>query len=107
MHKPRETRDIYLESLAVNSSTLEKQLADKGVPHQEISDILAIINERYGNRVEKIVFECKQDMMALERVPSPLRLFIECLAESASSVNLSPPSRQLIELYRSSWEDWM
>ena len=107
MYKPRETREIYLESLAVNSSTLEKQFAGKDVPQQEITKILEIVNDRYENRLEKIVLECKQDMMALEHVPSPLRLFVECLVESASVVTISPAARRLIELYRSSWEDWM
>lgn len=107
MYKPRETRDIYVESLAVNSSTLERQLAGRGVAQEEISKIIGAIRSSYGRRLEEIVLECKQDMMALERVPSPLRLFIDCLEDSGNSFALSPSARQLVELYRSSWEEWM
>jgi hypothetical protein len=46
-------------------------------------------------------------MMALEHVPSPLRLFVDCLAEVQKSMNLSQPSKTLLQQYASAWEDWM
>ena len=107
MYKPKDTKDIYVDSLSVNSSTLEKQLAGKEVSRDEIDKILTSVAGRYAQRLQGIVQECEQDMMALERVPSPLRLFIECLAESSNSLSLSSSSRKLIEHYESAWEDWM
>ena len=107
MYKPRATRDIYVESLSVNSDTLKKQMADKGVAASEIQDIMNAVARLYNEQLEKIVEECDRDMMALERVPSPLKLFIDCLARVQKSLNLSEASRQLVRHYLSAWEDWM
>lgn len=107
MHRPKETKDIYEESLSVNSSTLQKQLADNDVQPGEIGRLIGAVADRYSQRVSNIVLECERDMMALERVPSPLKLFIECLTESSKSLELSSPSRNLIDRYASAWEDWM
>jgi len=107
MYKPKETKDIYVESLSINSSNLENQLADKSVQRQEIMAILDLVAKRYHDRVDNIVEECRRDMMALERVPSPLKLFIECLAKARESLVLSAPASTLIEHYVSAWEDWM
>jgi hypothetical protein len=107
MYKPKETRQIYIDSLSINASNLERQLSGQSVPPGEIQQILNSIAHEFGDRLEGIVFECDKDMMALERVPSPLRLFIDCLAESDRSLQLSHSSRQLIKGYVSAWEDWM
>lgn len=107
MHRPKETKDIYEESLSVNSSTLQKQLTDNNVRTGEIDRLTRAVADRYAERLRTIVVDCEQDMMALERVPSPLRLFIDCLMESSKSLELSSPSRKLIDRYASAWEDWM
>jgi hypothetical protein len=107
MHKPKETKEIYVDSLSINSSNLERQLREQTISPLEINEILAAINSKYTQRVESIIEECNKDMMALERVPSPLRLFIECLAESDRSLKLSSRSQRLIRGYVSSWEEWM
>jgi hypothetical protein len=107
MYKPKETKDIYVESLSINSSNLEKQLAAKSVPEDEIGRIVACVDARYRQRLESIIYECDKDMMALEHVPSPLRVFIDCLAESDKSMDLSQQSHQLLQRYVSAWEDWM
>ena len=107
MYKPKETREIYVDSLSVNSSNLKKQLQAKSVSEEEIRRILQSVNEGYTQRLEGIVRECDKDMMALERVPSPLRLFIDCLEDSERSMQLSSESRRLIHTYVSAWEDWM
>ena len=107
MHKPKDTREIYIDSLSINSSNLESQLAAKSVSRSEIEKVLTFIDAGYMQRLEGIIYECNKDMMALEHVPSPLRLFIDCLAESAKALQLSPQSHQLIQGYVSSWEDWM
>lgn len=107
MYKPRDTRDIYDESLSINSSNLRKQLADQSVQQQEIQSIIDSASKMYDQHVGSIVEECGRDMMALERVPSPLKLFLDCLAKTKDSLALSPPARRLIELYVSAWEDWM
>ena len=96
-----------MDSLSVNSSNLGRQLKQKSVPAKEIEEILSSIDSRYRERLADIVTECQQNMMALETVPSPLRLFIDCMAESGKLLNLSMPSRQLIQRYISAWEDWM
>lgn len=107
MYRPRDTRDIYYESLSVNASNLRKHFAEKSVGEQETESVIDSVSKMYNGRVAKIVEECGRDMMALERVPSPLKLFLDCLAKTNDSLALSPPARRLIELYVSSWEDWM
>jgi hypothetical protein len=107
MYKPRATRDIYVESLSVNSDTLKKQLADRAVAESEIRGIMDAVAKLYGEQLEKIVEECDKDMMALERVPSPLKLFIDCLGRAHKSLSTSQAARQLIQHYLSAWEDWM
>ena len=107
MYKPKSTRDIYTESLSINSASLEKQLAEKSVPPREIRSIIDAVSKIYRENVDRIVEECDRDMMALERVPSPLKLFVNCLASARKSSNLSQPARALIERYTSAWEDWM
>jgi hypothetical protein len=107
MYKPKETKEIYVDSLSVNSSNLEKQLQAKSVSEDEIKRIIKSIDAGYMQRLEGIVHECDKDMMALERVPSPLRLFIDCLEESERTMQLSQESRQLVLSYVSAWEDWM
>jgi hypothetical protein len=107
MYKPKETKQIYIDSLSINSSNLKKQLSGQRVPPDEVERILSSIKLEYGTRLEGIIYECDKDMMALERVPSPLRLFIDCLAESDKSLQLSHSSRELIHGYVSAWEEWM
>lgn len=107
MYKPRATRDIYGESFSVNSASLEKQLADRTVPPREIKVIIDAVVRMYSEKVDSIVKECDRDMMELEYVPSPLKLFVDCLARAQKSVDLSQPARVLLQLYTSAWEDWM
>jgi len=107
MHRPRATRDIYVESFSVNSSSLAKQLADQPVPPSEIKRIIDAVGRMYLDNVDRIVEECDRDMMALEHVPSPLKLFVDCLGSVQKSVSLSQPARALLQLYTSAWEDWM
>lgn len=107
MYKPKETKDIYVDSLSINSANLENLLISKSVSRNEIEKILNSIDSGYMLRLEGIIRECDRDMMALERVPSPLRLFIDCLAESDKAMDLSPQSRQLVHNYVAAWEDWM
>jgi len=107
MYKPRATRDIYMESISINSGSIEKQLKDKSVSSREIKSIIEAVNKKYRENVDTIVAECDKDMMALERVPSPLRLFVDCLADAMKSMDLSQPSRALLQGYTSAWEDWM
>jgi hypothetical protein len=54
--------------------------------------------------VEKIVEECEADMMALEKVASPLKLFVDCISKAGPQ---SPQARELLDRYVSAWEDWM
>jgi hypothetical protein len=96
-----------MNSLSVNSTSLEKQLADKSVPPREIKSIVDAVDKMYNENVDRIVEECDRDVMALERVPSPLKLFVDCLADVQKSMSLSQPSRTLIQQYASAWEEWM
>ena len=107
MYKPRSTREIYVESLSVNSASIGKQMSERSVQQAEIKGIMDAVAKMYGESVEKIVEECDRDMMALERVPSPLKLFVDCLARAEKSLSLSQPARELIRQYTSAWEDWM
>jgi hypothetical protein len=107
MYKPKSTREIYIESLSINSESIEKQLADQSVPSEEIRSILDFVSNMYYENLEKIVKLCDKDMMALENVPSPLKLFVDCLANAQKSLSLSSPASRLIRRYTSAWEDWM
>jgi hypothetical protein len=107
MYKPKSTREIYNESLSINSASIEKQLADEAVPADEIRSILDFVSEKYLQDVDKIVTLCDKDMTALEYVSSPLKLFVDCLAQAQKSLSLSSPAQGLIQRYTSAWEDWM
>ena len=107
MYKPKSTREIYIESLSINSESIEKQLADQSVPSEEIRSILDFVSNMYYENLEKIVKLCDKDMMALEYAPSPLKLFVDCLANAQKSLSLSSPASRLIRRYTSAWEDWM
>lgn len=105
-HKPKPVRDHYTESLAVNLENLFKQLADKSVSANEIDVILNAISRRYLLETEKIVQECEKDMMALEKVPSPLKLFVDSIAQELRTAP-NPAALELLKRYVSAWEDWM
>jgi hypothetical protein len=107
MYKPKSTREIYIESLSINSANIEKQLADQSVLSEEIRSILDFVSKMYCENVERIVTLCDKDMMALEYVPSPLKLFVDCLAHAQKSLSLSSLASKLIQRYTSAWEDWM
>jgi hypothetical protein len=107
MYKPKSTREIYIESLSINSASIEKQLADQSILSDEIRSILDFVSKMYRENVERIVTICDKDMMALEYVPSPLKLFVDCLAHAQKSLSLSSPANRLIQRYAAAWEDWM
>jgi hypothetical protein len=107
MYKPKSTREIYTESLSINSASIEKQLADQSVLSDEIRSITDFVSKAYRENVDRIVKLCDKDIMALEHVPSPLKLFVDCLAQAQKSLNLSPAAYRLIQQYTSAWEDWM
>jgi hypothetical protein len=107
MYKPKSTREIYIESLSINSASIEKQLADQSALSGEIRSILNFVSKMYLENVERIVLLCDKDMMALEYVPSPLKLFVDCLAQVQKSLSLSSPASRLIQQYAAAWEDWM
>jgi hypothetical protein len=107
MYKPKSTREIYIDSLSINSASIEKQLADESIPAEEIRSILYFVSGIYLKDVERIVALCDKDMTALEYVSSPLKLFVDCLAQAQKSLSLSSPARRLFQRYTSAWEDWM
>lgn len=107
MYKPRATKDIYIDSFSVNSASIERQLGDKSVPASEIKNIIGAVGKRYRENVDLIVEECDRDIIALERVPSPLKLFVDCLADAQKSMDLPKPARELLQKYTTAWEDWM
>jgi hypothetical protein len=107
MYKPKSTREIYIESFSINSASIEKQLAGQSVLPEEIRSILDFVSKLYRENVDRIVTLCDKDMMALEYVPSPLKLFVDCLAHVQKSFSLSSPAIRLIQQYTSAWEDWM
>jgi hypothetical protein len=107
MYKPKSTREIYIESLSINSASIEKQLADESVLLEEIRSIVDFVSKMYRENVDRIVSLCDNDMMALEYVPSPLKLFVDCLAQMQKSLSVSSPASKLIQQYTSAWEDWM
>ena len=107
MYKPKSTREICIESLSINSASIEKQLADESVLLEEIRSIVDFVSKLYRENVDRIVSLCDNDMMALEYVPSPLKLFVDCLAQAQKSLSVSSPASKLIQQYTSAWEDWM
>ena len=107
MYKPKSTKEIYIESFSINSVSIEKQLADQSVLPDEIRTIIDSVSKMYYENVDSIVKLCDKDIMALEQVPSPLKLLVDCLAHTQKSLSLSPPAIRLIQLYTSALEDWM
>ena len=107
MYKPKSTGEIYIESLSINSVSIEKQLTDQSILSDEIRSILDFVSKMYRENVERIVTMCDKDMMALEYVPSPLKLFVDCLTHAQKSLSLSSPANRLIQRYAAAWEDWM
>ena len=107
MYKPKSTREIYIESLSINSASIEKQLADESVLLEEIRSIVDFVSKMYRENVDRIVSLCDNDMMDLEYAPSPLKLFVDCLAQAQKSLSVSSPASKLIQQYTSAWEDWM
>ena len=104
MHKPKPVRDHYTESLQINSENLARQMAEAAVPAGEVTRILKEISTPYMTEVEKIVSECERDIMALEKVPTPLKLFVDCIAGVDAE---SPAAKILLRQYVAAWEDWM
>jgi hypothetical protein len=96
-----------LNLFSINSASLEKQLADQSVLLEEIKNILDFVSKMYCENVERIVALCDKEMMALEYVPSPLKLFVDCLVHVQKSLSLSLPASRLIQRYPLAWEDWM
>ena len=105
-HKPKPVKDHYTESLLVNSQNLSRQLEGASVSSLETSEIIKSISAIYHNEVEKIVSECEQDIMALERAPSPLGLFVSCISQIIEDTR-SPKAVDLLQKYVAAWEDWM
>lgn len=106
-HRPKPVRDHYVESLAVNSENLARQLGEKSVPAREVQIILGAISRPYLSETDSIVRKCEKDMMALEKVPSPLRLFVDSIAQALKTTKMSPAASLLLKNYVSAWEDWM
>ena len=107
MYRPKSTREIYIESFSINSASIEKQLADQSVLPEESRTVLDFVSKMYLENVERIITLCDKDVMALEYVPSPLKLFVDCLAHAQKSLSLSSPANRLIQRYAAAWEDWM
>jgi hypothetical protein len=107
-HRPKPVRDHYTESLAVNSESLARQLAEAGVPEEDVRKAMHAITDNYLREVEKIVQECEADMMALEKVPSPLGLFVGSIAKVRLHQQPLPAGADsLLARYVAAWEDWM
>lgn len=104
--KPKPARDHYTESLATNSQNLARQLAGASVSESEAKEIIDAISSIYLKETEKIAEECERDIMALEKVPSPLGLFVSCISQVAKDVR-SPAAADLLQKYVAAWEDWM
>ncbi len=104
-HKPKPVRDHYTESLATNSQNLARQLAGS-VPEAEVKTIVDSISIIYLKEVDRIAGECERDIMALERVPSPLGLFVGCISQVVREAK-SPAATDLLQKYVAAWEDWM
>ncbi|HEY6756696.1 MAG TPA: hypothetical protein VI037_04845 [Nitrososphaera sp.] len=107
MYKPKSTREIYIESFSINSASIEKQLSDQSVLPEESRTVLDFVSKMYLENVERIITLCDKDVMALEYVPSPLKLFVDCLTNAQKSLSLSSSASRLIRRYTSAWEDWM
>ncbi|HEX6068026.1 MAG TPA: hypothetical protein VFZ05_04420 [Nitrososphaera sp.] len=105
-HKPKPVKDHYTESLATNSQNLARQLAGAFVSESETREIIDSISSLYLKETEKIAEECELDIMALEKVPSPLGLFVNCISQVAKNVR-SPAATDLLQKYVAAWEDWM
>lgn len=106
-HKPKPVQDHYVESFSINSKDLSKRLKEKSVSEEEIKRIVDLVSDPYFEKVQEIVAECNKDMMALERVPSPLKLFVDCVGLARKSIGSESSASALLEKYALAWEDWM
>lgn len=104
--KPKPVRDHYTESLATNSQNLTRQLAGASVSESEIKKIIDAISSLYLRETEKIAEECERDIMVLEKVPSPLGLFVSCISQVVKD-GRSSKAVDLLQKYAAAWEDWM
>ena len=104
-HKPKPVKEHYMQSLATNSQNLARQLTEL-ISEAETRTIINSISAIYLREVSKIVDECEHDVMALERVPSPLDLFVKCISQITKEVQ-SPKAIHLLRKYVATWEDWM
>lgn len=137
IYKPKPIGDHYTESFTVNSSTLVKQLRDNQVRDNEIDRIIDFISKIYCTHLSKILADYEKDSMSLENAPSPLKLFIDCIAQYIESANhsnsftiktdINSPSSVstnrdkndisyiqiskyalvILKNYTKAWEDWM
>ncbi|HJU94824.1 MAG TPA: hypothetical protein VJ643_02220 [Nitrososphaera sp.] len=69
---------------------------------EEFKNILEFVPKMYCKNVERIVTLCDKDMMALDYVPSPLKLFIV-----QKSLDLSLSASRLIQRYHQHGKIWM
>ncbi len=94
MYKPKFRRVIYIEPISVNSASVENSLPAS--PYwKEIKIIVDTVSKMYRENVDSIVQECNKDATALERVPSPLKLFVDCFSQLQKSMSRSAPARAL------------
>lgn len=91
MYKPKFKRVIYIEPISFNSASVENSLPAS--PYwKEIKIIVDTVSQMYRENVDSIVQECNKDAMALERVPSPLKLFVDCFSQLQKSMSRSVPA---------------
>lgn len=108
--KPKSIQNHYIDSLAINLSSLRSFLKDHFVSQTESEAVINIIADHYYKKTEIILKNCENDWTQLENFSSPLILFIECIdkvVKNKKTMELSSKCLFILQSFLKSLESWM
>ena len=105
-HKPKSVREIYTDSIGINLASLQKDMADHGLGNEEVGRAAQILSEAYSERMREIEILCGKDPVALESVPSPLELLMECIERTSNATMVSPGVAAFLGKYLAAIKEW-
>ena len=106
-YRPKSVKEIYADSISINLASLRRGMLEHRISEHEVTNVLSMISDLYYEKLEEIEKVCNADSMALETVPSPLELLVECMSKVKGAAKVSPESVRFLGKYASAWESWM